>query len=583
MTVEKSYQKLQPTRNIRPTGRRSFRVERPSEIQVLLNDRPVRRLQVGPGEYDLDTLPLVAGDNRVQLLIKDDVGREEKLDFSILFDRSLLSVGMSEWSVTAGAASRMDNALIYDYTQPFSSVSYRYGLLENLSLELSVEASESTSTMGVSALSQTPVGFVVFDVAASEDGGKGLGLFGAADLEVALAALTDAPGSLHLGVELRSKGFAQAGGSSPDASTWLRASASYSRAVGEDLTASVSGRYAFGRDDAADRYGFGLTLSRSLGDGATLGVSGSYGSEPLVGRDTEFPGVSLTARLSYRIDSKSDLGLAVDPLQQRVATHAGMSVGDAVGRWSTNVEYTGQAGREDERSDNALEAGFGYTGNRFEFSTSHSRNLATLRTARSVGHAVNLGTAIAFADGAFALGRPVRSSFALVEQHPGLEDSKLRISPSDTGDAGSSDGFGPVIVSELSAYTPTRVGYDFEDAPEGYDTGSGSLDFRPPYKGGHRVTVGSGQTVTASGILHDTEYRPIELLAGVAFEGKQPDQKVTLFTNAEGAFSAQGLGPGDWVIEISGPTPYRFAFSLPEGAAGEVDLGTLLPARQTQK
>jgi outer membrane usher protein len=250
-----------------------------------------------------------------------------------------------------------------------------------------------------------------------------------------------------------------------------------------------------------------------------------------------------------------------------------------VGRWSTNIEYTREAGGEGESPDNALEAGFGYIGNRFEISTSHNRNFASLQRAKNVNHSVNLGTAIAFADGTVAFGRPVRSSFALVGEHPGLEESKLRISPSDTGDAGSSDGLGPVIISELSPYTPTRVGYDFEDAPAGYDTGSGSLDFRPPYKSGHRVTVGSGQTVTASGILHDTNNRPIELLAGVAFEGEQPDRKVTVFTNAEGIFSAQGLGPGDWVIEIGGQTTYRFTFSLPEAAAGEVDLGTLTAAR----
>jgi outer membrane usher protein len=576
VTIEKSYQKLQPTKNIHPTGRRTFRVERPSEIQVLLNDRLVRRLQVGPGEYDLDSLPLVAGNNRVKLLIKDETGHEEVLDFSILFDRSLLSVGTSEWSVTGGVAARMDHALLYDYSQPFSSVAYRYGLLENLSTEMSLEASEVTTTIGASAISQTPIGLGALDVAASEDEVKGLGFFGAADIEFALATLTDSASSLHLSVELQSKGFAFAGSSSTDASAWLQARASYSRAISEGLSAGVSARYAFGWENTADRYGFGLTLNQSLGNGATLGIAGSYGSEPLL---SETAGVSVMARLNYRLDSKSDLSLAVDPLQQRVATHVGTSVGDGVGRWSTNVEYTRQVGVDGGKSDNTIDADFGYTGNRFEFNTSSSRGFTSLETAKNVSHSVNFNTAIAFADGEVAFGRPVHSAFALIDEHAGLEESKLRISPSDAGYTGRSDGLGPVLVSELSPYASTRLDYAFENPPAGYDTGSGSVDFRQPYKSGHRVTVGSGLTIIASGTLHDADNRPIELLSGVAFESKQPDRKATVFTNGEGVFSAQGLGPGDWIIEISGPVTYRFKFSLPDGASGEVDLGTLMATK----
>ena len=97
--VEKSFQKLQPTRNIRPTGRRSFRIERASDVEVLLNNRPVRRLKLGPGEYDLDALPLTAGNNNVRLIIKDDTGREETVDFSVLFDRALLTPGLNRMGI----------------------------------------------------------------------------------------------------------------------------------------------------------------------------------------------------------------------------------------------------------------------------------------------------------------------------------------------------------------------------------------------------------------------------------------------------------------------------------------------------
>ena len=576
INIERSFQKLQPTRNIRPTGRRSFRVERPSEIEVLLNGTPIRRLKLAPGEYDLDQLPLAGGSNDIQLIITDDTGREEKLDFAVLFDRSLLAVGLSEWSFSAGFASGVSDTLLYDYAQPYTSAAYRLGLTEQLTGELAVQAGGETVTVDASALWQTPVGLLHLETAASISEQRAPGWFGVADLDVALDEEADL-GALNLGLEMQTADYVLPGGEHSTKDPWLRASGSYSRSLGSSVTGALSARYAFAAENEDDAFSVGLSLTRNLGEGMSMSLSGNYGSARQPDdHNALLSGLSVFGRFSYRLTDSATLALGYDASKQRLTARGTAVTGNGVGDWSTGVEFT-RAPRDGEDAENAVEASLGYVGNRFQINTSHSRDFTRPSDMRHVHHSAALGTAIAFADGKVAMGRPVRGAYALVDKHPALTDSKLRMSPSENGDAAESDGLGPLIVSDISAYAQTRIAYDVDEVPDGYDIGNGSYDFVAPYKAGYGLTVGSGATVMVLGNLRDASGKPLKLLSGVAFEKQRPDQKITLFTNAAGHFGAQGFGPGEWQIEISAPGNPRYAFSLVKDAVGMTDVGTLQP------
>jgi outer membrane usher protein len=289
------------------------------------------------------------------------------------------------------------------------------------------------------------------------------------------------------------------------------------------------------------------------------------------------PGVSVLGRLNFRLGQTSSGSINVDPLKRKITSNTGMSSGNGVGGWGAELEYTRQAREDRELADNSVEASFSYIGNRFELGTSHGRDFVALTDMQHVHHSATLGTAVAFADGQVAVGRPVHSSFALVDTHSSLETSKLRLQPSEHGDAAVSDGLGPALVSEISSYSPTRINYDVDDLPPGYDIGNGAFDLQAAYKSGYRLTVGSGFTATITGALKDREDKPISLLSGFAYEKTKPERKVDFFTNAEGRFGVSGFGPGDWVIEIAGDGSPHYAFALPAEAAGLVDLGELKP------
>jgi outer membrane usher protein len=310
-----------------------------------------------------------------------------------------------------------------------------------------------------------------------------------------------------------------------------------------------------------------------------MSLSSNYGSARYA--DDYSPllsGLSVLGRLSYRLDSGANLALAYDASKQRTTARGTAFTGNGVGDWSTGVELTRAPG-EDGNAANAVEASVGYVGNRFQLNTTHSRDFSRPSDMHHVHHSATMGTALAFADDKVAIGRPVRGAYALIDKHPALEGSDLRVAPSENGDAAKSDGLGPVIVSEIAPYAQSRIAYDVEDLPEGYDIGNGAYDFVAPYKAGHALTVGSGATVMVLGDLRDTAGKPLKLISGVAYERQRPDEKITLFTNAAGRFSAQGFGPGDWQIEMSSPDALRYAFSIAKGAAGMMDVGTLNPVR----
>ena len=61
LSVQRTYAQLQPQKNIHPTGSHSFRIERPSEVDIILDEVLFRHIRLAPGNYDLSELPLRPG------------------------------------------------------------------------------------------------------------------------------------------------------------------------------------------------------------------------------------------------------------------------------------------------------------------------------------------------------------------------------------------------------------------------------------------------------------------------------------------------------------------------------------------
>lgn len=245
------------------------------------------------------------------------------------------------------------------------------------------------------------------------------------------------------------------------------------------------------------------------------------------------------------------------------------SAGEGVG------SYTASADIDLGRNDIGGNGGFTYQANRAELGINHNtlysfngRSIDLQRTS------LRAGTALVFADGRFALSRPIFNSFAMVQLHESLDGADVYIDPREDFYTAKSGLLGPAVEPNLSAYIPRTLTYDVPEAPIGYDLGASSVRVLPAYRSGYLVTAGSDYSVTAVGTLLDLNGEPVSLLAGRAIElGVSNPQTVSVFTNRTGRFGMTGMRPGRWRIEMPTEPPTLVEIEIREGELGVVRLG----------
>ena len=132
-----------------------------------MNGHVTQRLQLRPGDYDMNDLPLSAGANDISLVIVDDLGNKRTLKFSVFSGRSLLAPGISEWALSAGVVSRLQHRrrdahnlysdLEYDTDTPVITGYYERGLTPDLTRKRAFAGRLNTAMGGAGAAFQTAV------------------------------------------------------------------------------------------------------------------------------------------------------------------------------------------------------------------------------------------------------------------------------------------------------------------------------------------------------------------------------------------------------------------------------------------
>ena len=609
LSLEKSARKLNPGENISSNGGGSFTLDRAASVDVLVNGAVVQRLQLRPGNYNLRDLPLSAGANDIELTITSENGERKTLTFSAYSDQSLLASGKSEWAVAAGLPSYLlDNERTYGDNSYLGTGFFRYGLRDGLTGEADVQGDSRVIMAGSGLDIETKFGIVGIHGAGSS-GSYGSG--GAADLDWSLSnfkGLSDERSeNLHLSAEYRSTNFHTPGEALntasgilyPEFNYWLRLNGSYSMPVTGDITATVSGRYQFGDEDrkissaytvSGDRYGADLTLSSAITQSANASLLVGYSNELYLYDQTERDRAAeqnqkadfrVALRFNVRPADNASITSGYDTLGNQAAVSAYQGYTSGIEHWDTSVDVQNR-GYEKTASVNAAA---GYRGNRAELRLSHYADADGIALGDFDGHiarqrtSVRAGTAIAFAGSKVAIGAPVRGgAFAIVAPHESLAGKEVTVGSADNVRA-IADEWGNGLVSDLPAYMPGSLSVDVDELPLGYSLGSAAFDTFAPYKAGYAIEVGSSFSVSVYGTLVMTDGQPVALVTGLAHPEGQPAKQVSVFTNAEGKFGAEGLAPGRWVLDMAtegGAT--QFIIDVPEGTNGLVKAGTLQPS-----
>lgn len=569
LSLVRSYSVLEPQRNVQPRGERTFTIVRPSTVEAFINGQSVRQVRLQPGTYNVRDFPFAQGANNVRLVVTDDAGQSEVIEFSLFFDRTLLAEGLTEFGLFAGIrAPFTGRSRDYQLDEPGASGFIRRGLTDKLTAGANFNLQRRGIALGAEAVAATPLGTIGSDVAVSQVNNIGFGY--AINFSLQRAVTNSASGrSFGFTFEHRSKNFATPNELTADNRFLFEVGASYAQSLGRSQFISFTGLYAKGRgafgDEKTARLSYGYRLSPRL----SLAAEGIYEDRQNFG---ENHGLRLT--LVYRPDSRSTAVAEVDTRNERARAGYQTSRGEGVGAWSggINADYLY------EENVVGVDANVSYLANRAELGLNHT-------TAFDVGGgndvsdqrtSLRLGTAIAFADGHVALSRPIFDSFAMVAPHRTIRGRDIYIEPRDGNYRAKSGIFGPAVEPDLSSYSERVITYDVPDAPVGYDLGEGNFRVYPPYRSGFLKIAGSDYSVTGIGTLRDQNGQPVALIAGRAFEIGAPDREpITVFTNRSGRFGIQGLRPGRWRIEVPTQPPGIVEIEIPEDTQGVIRLGDL--------
>ena len=551
---------LSAGRNINPTGQRSFSIARPSRITVLSEGQRLRTFELPAGNYSLSDVPLIAGANNLELLIEDDTGRRDIVDFSTFFTSDLLAPGELDFAVSVGILSSLqDGSVQYDRDEPAAGAFVRFGASQILTLSGNVQASKLAGIGDVEALLATPFGALSASAAGSQT----------AQGEPSWAAALEVAGNgrsafgWSIGAEFRDAGFVSS----------LR-----------ELENETQ------QQPSLDRYSGFLSVSRRLIRGLSLGTTASYvregdGAEVLRASATLAQSAGITRGASWALrathertdeQESNNLTLSLDyqfSRQNRFTSlfdHSDESAQIGIAR-QVNAGLVGGYDLQ-LRADHQLERqqanslNLGYTGNRFDLQLGHN----TLFPLDDDGPrldvtTVRLGTSLVFAGNTSAMARPINNSFAIIDKHSNLGQRRLRISPSERGDVAYSDWLGPAVITDLGLYNTRIVNYEVDDLPLGYNLGDGAFFVSPPLNSGYDLKVGSAAVVTVIGVLIDqVSSEPISLISGRAIPDDIPGvDEVEFFTNRKGKFALSGAAQGDYVIELNTTPVRRFTLSIP--------------------
>ena len=198
LSVQKTYMQLQPGKSIHPTGSHSFRVERPSSVDIIVDGVLFRHIKIEPGNYDLSELPLRPGASKVKLVIADDTGARQTLEFTAFSGAELLAPGISEWSFNAGIRS-FDQGVVdqpsapnttiagktqthsyyaqrqYYFDRPVATGYYRTGITTAVTIDTNAQADDKVAMAGAGFATQTIAGLFWGEAAGSQTFSGGTG------------------------------------------------------------------------------------------------------------------------------------------------------------------------------------------------------------------------------------------------------------------------------------------------------------------------------------------------------------------------------------------------------------------------
>lgn len=562
-SIERNYGELQPTRNIRPLGNRSFRLERRSTVEVYSNGILVQSFVAEPGPIDLRGISSLNLSSNVSIVVQDSLGRREIDSFNLANDITLLGQGIKEFSFSAGVLRNRFSTTDFGYSSdPVGSAYYSRGISETVTLSGSLVASGDVQNAGLSVANAIFGGVQLAEFSGSQVRDLGTGL---------------AAGLSYRGDPL---GLAKARNANLNLRLFYQTS-DYRNLSDFSLSQSI-------KIDSAIDYRFNITRQLSINFGGNYykqyGVSGFnraffVGVQRNIGRVS----VSVTGRYLSQADGSEDLGAFISlsrPLGRRLNATATADSATGRGRFEVRktrslefpeIEYAinTQYGPQDKQ----LGGNFSYATSRFESDFTVAEQFDERGTNQSIGM-IRLQSGLAFVDGHVGIGRDTGQGFVMVARHKSLKNAQIKVTEGAAGRTlGFSNRFGPAVIPIDNGYRPVLLRMNGINLPEGYDIGSGDYVALPGARSGILIEVGSDAFHSVIATLQSRDGKPLSLISG-RLRSEKTGKISSFFTNRTGRAVFTMLAPGRYGIEVDG-LDETFFFEVADDAETLKNLGTV--------
>jgi len=571
LSVERFYG-LEPTRVFRPIGQTTFDLERPSTVQVRVNGLIFQELYLDSGRYDLRDLPLNQGSNAIELVIRDDTGREQIISQNNFFDFDLLATGETDFSAAVGVRSETPNGVIrYTNDWIFSGFA-RHGFSDSFTAGLDAQGDKKGGAVGASVIWASPIGTWRLQASGSQRKAIGFGYAVGAGYSNTGYVGRDWRWSLRADAQYVDDKFATIGDIA------LLNGGAIDRAARTRVSANAqinSARLAFNLSADYERIqGEGTRTTALAGVNYTINSTLAVG---VFGRHVKASGQSNTGfffQLNWTPGRNRLVRGTYDTARREVDLNYRYSPQPYVG----TTAYELGLRRSGEIDTAELSGRVAHVSNRFEVTAQH--NILSTSNFDSDERVqisrATLASSLVLAGGKLSFSRPVREAFAIVSRHSTLARKQILIDRTENGVRAQSDGFGPAVIPDLPTYIRTSAYVDVEDLPPGYDMGSGQFGFKAPLYAGYSLEAGSAASVSIMGSVVNKEGKPLGFIAGELQRKDRPgDEPIPVFTNRAGRLVGIGLTPGVYVLTLRTEPQFQQDITIDGNGGNLVNIGEI--------
>ncbi len=548
----------------------------PSTVDVLVNDSRLLSRQVAPGPFEIPQLPVVTGADTITTTVTNALGEQVTATLPFYASSSLLVPGLESYSAEAGLIRRNWGQISNDYDDLAASLTYRRGLLPNITGEVHAEGTGGQFMAGLGVAANVfNLGVANIAVAGSAAGDHDGGGMIAAGFQ-----RTGQIFSIGVSAVVASKTFGDIAAISGDPMPQRQISANLGLALGR--YGSLGLAYT-GLDRAKAEIPIDL-----IGPGRFFveGITEQDKDAPLSGDVKFFPAQHahlMSASYSVQVGNLSlyatgfhDLGRdggsggmvgITIPLGTRssasVSGAAGTNAGYAQAQIMQSPTSVGDWGYQAYADTGTPNHDFGQVQyksawGQFSGGVDQTGGITTLR-----GEAQG---SLSIADKTMFASNTINDSFAIVDTN-GVPDVRVT---NENREVGRTDASGTILVPDLRSFDVNHLAIDPTDVPETDMIGYTTRDVRPQDRSGVVVRFPIRPSYAALVRLLDETGRPVPIGSAATLVGRGEAVPV----GYEGEVYIENLHPGLNELDVVRPDGHhcsvRFQYQSQPGKVPEI-------------